>query len=372
MLAFLFVFLLGQGAGLADELKVSEPKVPFDPRFYVCYRVQKPIALDGKIDDASWKKAEWTESFVDIEGANKPRPRFRTRVKMLWDDQYFYVAADLEEPAVWATLTERDSVVYDDNDFEIFIDPDGDTHKYCELEMNAFNTVWDLLLLKPYRDDSEAAVNAWDIRGLKTAVSVNGTLNSPKDKDKGWTIEVAFPWAVLRELAPKKKERPDPGDQWKVNFSRVEYSVTTADGRYAKAKDPASRIPYVEDNWTWSPQGLINIHYPEMWGFVQFSDKVVGKGEELFADAFEEPVKWALRKIYYRERAYRDTNGSFATDLAVLGLGSDKALKVGGWGYPPLIQTTEKLFEAVYRNEDGASWHIRQDGLVWRSEAPVR
>ena len=137
MLAFLFMLLLGQGAGLADELKVSEPKGPFDPRFYVCYKAQKPITLDGKLDDGSWKKAEWTESFVDIEGLNKPRPRFRTRVKMLWDDRYFYIAADLEEPAVWATHTERDSVVYEDNDFEIFIDPDGDTHKYCELEISA-------------------------------------------------------------------------------------------------------------------------------------------------------------------------------------------------------------------------------------------
>ena len=372
MLAFLFMLLLGQGAGLADELKVSEPKGPFDPRFYVCYKAQKPITLDGKLDDGSWKKAEWTESFVDIEGLNKPRPRFRTRVKMLWDDRYFYIAADLEEPAVWATHTERDSVVYEDNDFEIFIDPDGDTHKYCELEINALNTVWDLLLLKPYRDDSESAVSAWDIDGLITAVSVNGTLNNPKDKDKGWTIEAAFPWAVLREIVPKKKERPDPGDQWKVNFSRVEYSVTTAEGRYVKARDPASGIPYAEDNWTWSPQGVINIHYPEMWGFVQFSDKVVGKGEELFEDALEEPVKWALRRIYYRERACRDANGSYTTDLAALGLGSDKALRVGGWIYPPMIQTTETLFEAVYQNEDGESWHIRQDGLVWRSEAPVR
>ena len=372
MLAFLFMLLLGQGAGLADELKVSEPKGPFDPRFYVCYKAQKPITLDGKLDDGSWKKAEWTESFVDIEGLNKPRPRFRTRVKMLWDDQYFYIAADLEEPAVWATHTERDSVVYEDNDFEIFIDPDGDTHEYCELEINALNSVWDLLLLKPYRDDSESAVSAWDIDGLITAVSVNGTLNSPKDKDKGWTIEAAFPWAVLREIVPKKKERPDSGDQWKVNFSRVEYSVTTAEGRYVKARDPASGIPYAEDNWTWSPQGVINVHYPEMWGFVQFSDKVVGKGEELFEDALEEPVKWALRRIYYRERACRDANGSYTTDLAALGLGSDKALRVGGWIYPPMIQTTETLFEAVYQNEDGESWHIRQDGLVWRSEAPVR
>jgi hypothetical protein len=25
-----------------------------------------------------------------------------------------------------------------------------------------------------------------------------------------------------------------------------------------------------EDNWVWSPQGLINMHVPEMWGRVRF------------------------------------------------------------------------------------------------------
>ena len=63
---------------------------------------------------------------------------------MLWDDEYFYFAAELIEDQIWATLTERDSVIFYDNDFEIFIDPDGDSHQYYEFEINALNTVWDL------------------------------------------------------------------------------------------------------------------------------------------------------------------------------------------------------------------------------------
>ena len=114
---------------------------------------------------------------------------------------YLYVGADLEEPDVWATLTTRDSVIYQENDFEIFIDPDGDTHEYYELEINALNTVWDLMLVQPYRDGGPA-IDAWDIAGLKTAVHVRGTLNRPGDKDDGWSIEIAMPWKVLAEAAP--------------------------------------------------------------------------------------------------------------------------------------------------------------------------
>jgi hypothetical protein len=34
---------------------------------------------------------------------------------MLWDDQFFYVAAELAEPHVWATLDIHDSVIFHDN-----------------------------------------------------------------------------------------------------------------------------------------------------------------------------------------------------------------------------------------------------------------
>jgi len=371
MPAVLFLLVLCAGNAVAADLRVPEPKIPCEPCFYVCYRAQKPPAIDGRLDEASWKKADWTESFVDIEGPARPKPRFRTRVKMLWDDAYFYVAAELEEPNVWATYRERDSVIFEENCFEVFIDPDGDTHNYYELEINALNTIWDLLLLRPYRDGGPAAVNGWDIRGLRSAIAVNGTINAPKDKDKGWTVELALPWEVLRDCVPGNKLRPDPADQWRVNFTRVEYRLATENDAYVKAADPATGKPYLEYNWAWSPQGLINIHYPEMWGFVEFTDKVVGKGKELFSDAFEEPVKWALRRIYYRELAYRGANGAFTTELEDLGLVGDRTIKPDGWSFPPTILTTESLFEAIFRNGDGESWHIRQDGLVWKKAPAV-
>ena len=79
------------------------------PQRYACHRAPSAIRIDGRLADAAWKRAPWTAAFVDIQGAKLPRPRFRTRAKMLWDDGYLYVAAELEEPHVWATLTEHDS-----------------------------------------------------------------------------------------------------------------------------------------------------------------------------------------------------------------------------------------------------------------------
>ena len=102
---------------------VCSPQAQQPPKSYDCQRAKKPLTIDGKLDDSTWKKAKWSDDFVDIEGDAKPRPRFHTRMKMLWDDTYLYVGAELEEPDIKAKLTEHDSVIFHDNDFEVFLKP---------------------------------------------------------------------------------------------------------------------------------------------------------------------------------------------------------------------------------------------------------
>jgi len=231
------------------------------PEKYTCRRAPSAPTIDGKLDDPAWAAAPWTGWFLDIRGPEAPRPRFRTRSKMLWDDEFLYIAAELEEPDVWATLTAHDSVIFHDNDFEVFLNPTGDTRNYFEFEINALNTGWDLFLNKPYREGGKAD-NSWEIPGLRTAVSVDGTLNDPRDTDRRWTVELAFPWTAFQPRSGKG--RPSPGDEWRINFSRVEWQHDVVDGKYVKR--PGLR----EDNWVWSPQGLIDMHVPEHWGYVRF------------------------------------------------------------------------------------------------------
>jgi hypothetical protein len=223
------------------------------PNSYDCHYTATPIRIDGKLDDLAWTKAEWTTDFVDIEGSAKPKPRFRTRAKILWDDHYLYIAAELEDPDVKATLLEHDSVIFHDNDFEVFIKPLPDTESYYEFEMNALNTGWDLFLNKPYNHGGKAD-NSWEIPGLKTAVAVQGTLNHSSDKDRGWTLEIGYPWSAFQSR--QQVTQPRAGTEWRINFSRVEWTA-------GKPK---------EDNWVWSPQGVINMHVPEKWGYLHFRD----------------------------------------------------------------------------------------------------
>jgi hypothetical protein len=236
---------------------------------YLCNRTDRTVQIDGVLDEPAWSATAWTGNFVDIEGDVKPTPRFRTRVKMLWDAEYFYIAAEMEEPHLWATLEKRDSVIYRDNDFEVFIDPGGDAIDYYELEINALGTVWDLMLDRPYREGGTAN-SAWDIAGLKAAVHLDGTLNDPGDRDRGWSVELAFPWSVLAQYAPAGRA-PVVGETWRINFSRVQWPLVVRNGRYEKRLDADTGRPLREDNWVWSPQGAVNMHIPERWGSVTFA-----------------------------------------------------------------------------------------------------
>jgi hypothetical protein len=323
------------------------------PRGYVCCRAQGPIAIDGKLDDPAWQAAPWTDAFVDIEGDRRPAPRFRTRAKMVWDDECLYIAAELEEPHVWATLTHHDDIIFHDNDFEVFLDPDGDRHLYGELELNALNTTWDLLLVKPYLDGGPA-IHAWEIKGLRTAVHVNGTLNDPSDTDHGWTVEIAWPWEGLKEIAGCPVP-PRDGDQWRINFSRVEWDVEVVGGKYRKIdKRP-------EHNWVWSPQGVINMHRPERWGFLQFS--TAPPRQAVFRTEPGLPAREMLQRIHDAQLDYHGQHGRWAASLDELGLAKLHHPEVLG---PARLQTTDSLYEAsVESREPRRRWHIRSDGRVW-------
>lgn len=282
-------FALGVGGAPAVDAIAQQSS---ELRTYDAPRAASPPAIDGSLDDPVWRAAPWTEPFVDIRGDAWPAPTWTTRAKIAWDDDHLYIAAELEEPHLWATLADRDAILYREHDFEVFIDPDGDALDYYELEINALGTEFDLFLPRPYNRKGKANVG-WDMVGLRTAVALDGTLNDPSDEDRGWTVEIAIPWSALRPPAggaaaddPRETDRyttverrhdpgagPGAGDEWRINFSRVQWPVVVVPGGYRRAREPVPGDRHPEHNWVWSPQGEINMHIPEMWGIVRFVDE---------------------------------------------------------------------------------------------------
>jgi hypothetical protein len=269
-------------------------------RPYACQRTSAPIVIDGVLDDPAWTGATWSPRFGDMVTG---RPGlYDTRAALVWDDEALYVGYRVEEPFLAATMTERDSLLFLENDVEVFVDG-GDW--YYELELNALGTVYEALFV--WRDayatdpryaaagldvlardavsfggDDERhgatfwtgshprglrwAFRDWDYPGMRSAVALQGTLNDDTDIDQGWTVEIALPWAGLGQLPGGQSLPPRAGDRWRLflgRFQRLELSGAEV------RPHPA---------WTWTRQARYDTHRPEDWLEVEFRDEVVGSG----------------------------------------------------------------------------------------------
>ncbi|MGC3945951.1 MAG: carbohydrate-binding family 9-like protein [Chryseolinea sp.] len=254
---------------------------------YKSEKVARAPVIDGKLDEVGWQNAAKSTAFKDlIHGTPTHRD---TRVAVLWDDQYLYVAYWIEEPNVEATLKERDAPIYKNNDVELFI---AGKDSYYEFEINSFNTIYEVLFFwrDAYQRDGYSKMSefnekdplaksfngvgykthprgkrigfwSWDFPGLKHAVGIQGTINNNKDIDQGWTVELALPWSGMEILAKGdgRSLPPKPGDVWKMDFSRF----NTYKDKSAGSVDSGG--------WAWSPHGVWDSHVPECFTEVQFS-----------------------------------------------------------------------------------------------------
>jgi len=190
--SFIVMVLFGCKNNETIELNLEDKIII--PKHYVVSKTIETIEINGIENETSWKKANYTDNFIDIEGIKVPKQK--TNVKMLWDNNFLYVFAKLYETHIWGDITERDKVIYHNNDFEVFINPNKNVFNYGEIEINALGTEWDLFLNKPYRLKGKAD-SSWNIKGLKSSVFIEGTINNPKDIDNYWTVEIAIP---LKEI----------------------------------------------------------------------------------------------------------------------------------------------------------------------------
>ncbi len=347
-LCFCLLFLITSYAvtGQSQILTDKEKALFTPPKMYMALYSDHKLTIDGKLSEKAWQQAAWSENFVDIEGDAKPKPSFNTSIKMLWGDSCLYIAARLQEPHLWATLRRHDTVIYNDNDFEVFIDPFNTTQPYFEIEVNAFNTIFDLLLPKPYRNRGSAMIG-YNVAGLQSAVDLNGTINNPTDTDSGWTVEMAVPFSAI--TLGNEVHVPMNGEQWRINFSRVEWDMEVKNGIYLKKKDGKGRnLP--EHNWVWSPQGVVSMHYPERWGYVQCSKN----DTTAITRPVDEEVRNLLWLVYYRQKAWQETHGSYTNSLADLNIINTQLQ----------LEATRNQFLCTIRWADHMLYSINQDGFI--------
>lgn len=241
--ALLAIGCLQAGVFCAEPAKTKMAEI-------ICRKTMDPITIDGKFNEATWQHAPAIPMIIPITGAV---PRSPATAKVAWDDHYFYVAFQTADQDIWSTLTRRDALTCTEDCFEIFLKPLADQYGYANLEINALGTVMDALpLSKVGGGDDNHRWTAWTCTGLKVGITIQGTLNNPTDKDTGWTMEVAVPFAALRPLGGTP---PRAGDVWSVLLAHYDHSV------YLPGGVEASSI---------APLSVFSFHQPDEWRQVRF------------------------------------------------------------------------------------------------------
>jgi len=259
---------------------------------YVARKVDFDFEVDGNPEKDIWQRAMWSRPFVDM--ASGERPEQQTRAAIAWSDQKVYIIMVAEESNIQAELTRRDSLIFLENDLELFIDG-GDA--YYEFEVNARNTIYEVFFI--WRDAlpnasrfpaeifdiansgvytfggdyDRTGASFWlgthprgvrwafrefDMPGLQSAVAMKGTLNDPSSKDESWSVEISIPWQSLRYLANGRQLPPADGDTWKLFLGRFDKKMV--DG-VEISPHPASSL---------RSHGVYDTHMPEEWSVVAF------------------------------------------------------------------------------------------------------
>jgi hypothetical protein len=189
-----------------------------------CVRIDKPIKVDGLLDEAAWQKADVLDFYVP-ETHNAPLSK--TEGRLLWDSKYLYVGLKAYDRDIWSYHKNRDDPTCYEDVLEVFFKTDPEKEPYYNFEINALNTVYDAFNIRRGKAGGDYRWKQWNCPGLKSAVSIKGTLNNCEDEDEYWILEVAIPFSGLPTL---KGRVPVPGETWLLNLARYDYSIYLPEG----------------------------------------------------------------------------------------------------------------------------------------------
>lgn len=171
-----------------------------------------PVTIDGR--DADWPASRPRHALVHSLTGERITTR-TSQLRVMWTQDELLLFAELQDPDLWAPDKLRDDPLYRKEALEVFVGADGDTRDYLELQISAADVIFDAAHPR-YRQQDRSFDGPW-----RHAVVRDGTLHRRKDKDKGWTAELALPWSMLCEKT-RLRCPVGPGTRFRVNVFRVE------------------------------------------------------------------------------------------------------------------------------------------------------
>jgi hypothetical protein len=194
-----------------------------------CRRATGLIKLDGLLDESAWKNAHVINMFTSRGRA----PKTKTSIRLMWDDDYLYFAAQMEDHDLYADIKQRNGMIWNNDVIELFIKPSEQNLRYYEFQSSPLNTPLELYFPSRGAGGYQRAAPITRL-GLETATKLDGTLNNWEDDDRSWTAEWRIPWSAFKAAGG----RPKPGDVWRFAACRYDYSKDFEQAELSSTSDP--------------------------------------------------------------------------------------------------------------------------------------
>jgi len=205
-----------------DEPAPTKPAAKrLAPEEFECRWADGTIKIDGKADEEAWKDAQVIDYFYLPWLGKDARPsRTKTKARLLWDREYLYFFAEMEDTDLYADVTEPNGPLWEGDVFELFFKPAADKPGYYEFQVNAAGAILNMFLPQRGSGGYRRFIKDGQFH-IDAKVHLRGTLNKWQDKDEGWSVEGRIPWTDFLRTGG----RPAIDEQWKFALCRYDYSA---------------------------------------------------------------------------------------------------------------------------------------------------
>jgi len=224
--------------------------------------VETPPRIDGKLDDAVWKRARPTSDFIQVEPVEDAPAEGQTIISVLYDEKNLYFGIRCLDPKpqkIRAVDTERDSHLWDDDSIEVFLDTYHDRRSAFCFVTNPLAAQLDQKISR----EGEVVDRQWDCEW-----EVEASFD-----EEGWCAEMAIPF---QELAFDPKQ----ADVWGINFWR------NAEGRRERTtwSDVNEKIFRVSQYGELRGLDLSKVQKPRRFELIPYVTSSVNVGDNADAD----------------------------------------------------------------------------------------
>ena len=163
-------------------------------------RAHSQPVIDGRLDDDAWRDAAYVDDFHQTAPSDGAQPTERTIVRVTYDDEFLYIAADLRDSdpqAIRATQLVQGKMFFSDDRFWVTLDSFNNKRNDYFFQVNANGVRREAL-----RENNARFIEEWAaIWHAESAMHADG-----------WATEIAIPFKSI-SFAPES-------ETWGINFGR--------------------------------------------------------------------------------------------------------------------------------------------------------